>query len=300
MHYGIDVGGTKTEFSIFDHDFKRIHSHRTKTPVDDYAAFIRTISELVAGGDASYGKECTIGVGLTGLVDRQGRSFSVNVPCLNGMQVQDDLVAAIGRRVCCINDVRAFALSEARGGAAEGCDTMVGIILGTGAASGTCHNGILNVGANGVAGEWGHLPMAAGLMQRHKLPTFECSCGNTGCAELYVSGPGLARLAQHFINEDVDSAECVARFRQGDSAAGNVINIWIDCVASIVSQLVLHINPDVIVVGGGLSNIDELYGRVPDIAKTMLPATVSPPPIRRAVFGDDSGVRGAAIIGADS
>lgn len=298
MHFGIDVGGTKTEFAVFDHNFQCIHSERTSTPVNDYGAFIKSIGDLIKSGDAAYGANCTIGVGLTGLVDRQGNSFSVNVPCLNGKRVQDDLAAAIGRQVSCINDVRAFALSEAQGGAGEGYVTMVGVILGTGAASGTCHSGVLQLGANGVAGEWGHLPIASGLTERFKLPLFECTCGNLACAELYVSGPGLARLARHYINEEIDSAECVALMRRGDSAAARVIDIWIDCVASVTSQLVLHINPDVIVLGGGMSNIDELYDRLPSATQTMLPWTISPPPIRRALFGDASGVRGAAIIGA--
>ena len=298
MHFGIDVGGTKTEFAVFDQAFARVHSLRINTPIDDYNQFLKTIAKLVKDGDRDFGADSTVGVGVTGIVDEAGRSFSANVPCLNKNDVRTDLRQAIGRDVHCINDVRAFALSEARGGAAEGFSTMVGIILGTGAASGFCRDGVPRIGTDGVAGEWGHLSMPATLMQKYDLPMYDCTCGKSGCIEMYVSGPGLSRLATHFFGEDCTSVKCVAEMRRGNKVAKRVFDIWIDCVGDVVAQLVLHSNPDIIVIGGGMSNIEELYDCLPNAAQRLLLTGVTTPPIRRAMFGDDSGVRGAAIVGA--
>jgi len=300
VHYGIDVGGTKTEFAVFDDSWSRVDSHRIDTPTTHYPEFISALQSLVNEADAVYGADCSVGVGLTGIVDRAGNSFSVNVPCLNGNAVQKDLAKAIGRDVRCINDVRAFALSEARGGAADGFGTMVGIILGTGAASGYCRAGIPRIGVDGVAGEWGHIPISAPMVDRYDLPIFDCSCGKSGCMEAYVSGPGLARLGHYFVGPELDSIECVARMRRGDQAATEVFGIWIDCVASVIGQLVLHDNPEAIVIGGGMSNIDELFDRLPEAAAQFMLTDLAPPPILRAKFGDDSGVRGAAMVGGQA
>ncbi len=298
MHYGIDVGGTKTEFAVFDSKFNRQHSHRIKTPTGNYNEFLDAIRSLVSDGDREYDDNCSIGIGITGIVNAEGQSFSTNVPCLNGHQVRSDLIAAIGREVRCINDVRAFALSEAQGGAAEGFRTMVGIILGTGAASGYCREGKPRIGMDGVAGDWGHLSVPATFIRRHGLPLFECTCGKAGCIEMYVSGQGLGRLAGYTLGDSVSSKAVVARMRNGDQRATEVFDVWVDCFGHVVAQQVLQNNPDVIVVGGGMSNIEELYDKVPAAADRYLYDDLHAPPIRRAMFGDDSGVRGAAIIGA--
>ncbi len=298
MHYGIDVGGTKTEFAVFDEGFARVHTHRIATPTTDYSDFVESVRALVHGADQEFGSESSVGLGLAGIVDQAGTSVSTNVPCLNGHRVADDLAGAIGRDVPCINDVRAFALSEARGGAAEGFSTMVGVILGTGSASGYCRDGIPRIGVDGIAGEWGHNPIPATVVARHALPLFDCVCGKSGCTEMYASGPGLANIALHYLQDAVKPAECIARMRNGDRAAENVFKVWIECVASAFSQIVLHSNPEIIVIGGGMSNVEELYDQLPGAVEMLLLTGVSPPPIRRAMFGDDSGVRGAAMVGA--
>ncbi len=299
MHYGIDVGGTKTEFAVFDQSFARIHSHRIPTPKDNYSKFLESVYKQIRSADEIHGNRCSVGLGLVGLIDKCGVSYSVNVPCLNRHTVSEDLSQMIGRRVSCINDVRAFALSEARGGAADEYGTMVGVVLGTGSSSGFCRNGVPCVGANGIAGEWGHTAISATVLDRNGLSLFDCACGKKGCIEMYASGRGLANLATHFMNETVGAAECVTRMRAGDWVARKVFHVWIDCVADIFSQIIVHSNPDAIVVGGGMSNVDELYDLLPGAVEAMLPQEAGPPPIRRAMFGDDSGVRGAAIVGAE-
>jgi len=299
MHYGIDVGGTKTEFAVFDENFERVRTHRVDTPTENYDDYLGLIKSLVGDADLDFGRESTVGVGVTGIVDRRGNSLSANVPCINGRNVQKDLTDKIGRSVRCINDVRAFALSEARGGAAKGYKTMVGVILGTGAASGYCQNGVPMIGVNGVAGEWGHLPIDASLVSEFDLPIYNCSCGKAGCFELYVSGPGLTRLASHFSGRHVDSVECISRMRDGEPDASRSFSVWLECLSSVFTQLVLHSNPEVIVIGGGMSNIDEIYDLLPGLMAKKLLSCVAPPPILKAKFGDDSGVRGAAIVGAE-
>jgi len=298
MHYGIDVGGTKTEFAVFDGAFEKVSSHRISTPTENYEEFLSAISGLVSDADSTDGVSCSVGVGHNGIVDSDGRSFSANVPCINGKQVKENLTRLLDRRVQCLNDVHAFALSEAQGGAGDGYASMVGVILGTGVMGTMCNGGEVESGATGIAGEWGHIPIAATLAERYQLPLYECPCGLTACAECYISGPGLARLASHELNDKVSSYDCIERMRDGDPAAVSTFTIWIELVASSISQVILHTNPEVIVIGGGMSAVDELFERLPDATRQFLFKGVSPPPILRAKYGDASGVRGAAIAGA--
>jgi len=298
VHYGIDVGGTKTKFAVFNDTFSQISSHRVSTEKTDYQTYLHSLRDLVLEADNVYGSQSSVGVGITGILNGTGRSFSVNVPCLNGQHVRNDLAELLGRDICCLNDIDAFALSESQGGAADGFETMVGIILGTGVGSRTCRNGLLQKSVDGVAGEWGHLPISAPLAKRHGLPIFDCSCGQKGCMERYISGPGLQSLAALFLKGGIDSRKCISLMRLGDESAVAVFEIWIELVASVVAQLVLHTNPDVIVIGGGMSGIEELYARLPGVTAQFMLKGISPPPVRPARFGDASGVRGAAIAGA--
>lgn len=299
MHYGIDVGGTKTAFAVFDDTFKQVGERRIETITSDYGAFKDSLLELISEADLTYGNYSTVGIGINGIVDKSGHSYSVNVPCINGKQVPVDLSGLLGRPVQCLNDVRAFAMSEANGGAGDGFRTMVGVILGTGAMGTLCVDGKVQPGASGVAGEWGHLPIAVTLAERHELPLFPCACGRIACAESYLSGPGLGRLAEHFLEEQIDSHECVGRMRAGDTQADKVIDVWVDLIAGSFAQVVLHTDPEVIVVGGGLSKIGELYERLPRLWPNHVFEGVKLPPVLPARFGATSGVRGAAIAGAD-
>ena len=195
--YGLDIGGTKAEFAVFDNELNCVHTRRIATPTSDYNRLTQSVRELVDGADDSFGRVESLGVGVPGIRDRDGRSFSVNVPCLNGHDVKSDLAAQLGRTVVAINDGRAFALSEAHGGAGERHDSMVGVILGTGAFGGYCIGGQLQGGRNGVAGEWGHVSIAATVRERHGLPLHRCGCGALGCVECYISGSGMSRIHHH-------------------------------------------------------------------------------------------------------
>ena len=298
MMCGLDIGGTKTEFAVFDDDLSRLHTRRVVTPTSDYRRFIQSIRELVEDADRKFKSVESVGVGVPGIRDRQGRSFSVNVPCITGQNVKKDLSSALNRTVAVINDGRAFALSEANGGAAHGKDPMIGVILGTGAFGGYCIAGSLQGGRDGVAGEWGHLAIAATVRERHALPLHRCGCGKRGCIETYVSGRGLSRIHAHVAGSGLAAHRVVDGMRAGDAACKQAFGIWLDCVASCFIQLILHINPEIIVLGGGLSQIRELYWQIPSKLSKYLFGGIQPPTIVPATYGDASGVRGAAIHAA--
>ena len=296
--YGLDIGGTKSEFAAFDDNLTRLYTRRIVTPTSDYDRFIQSIRELVEEADRKFEFADSIGVGVPGIRDRRGRSFSVNVPCLTGKNVKEDFSAALNKTVAVINDGRAFALSEAHGGAGQGHDPMIGVILGTGAFGGYCIGGRLQGGRDGVAGEWGHLAIAATVRDRYALPLHRCGCGAMGCIEAYVSGRGLSKIHAHVGGPALSAPRLVERMRGGESSCQRAFDIWIDCVASCFVQLILHINPEIIVVGGGLSQIRELYWQLPKALSKYLFGGVQPPSIVPARFGDASGVRGAAIFAA--
>lgn len=296
MIYGVDIGGRKTEFAVFDDDLNQCHRLRIATPTNDHDHLVRSIRELVEEADARFARADAIGVGVPGIRNHQGLSFSVNVPCITGQNVQDDLCAALNRPVAVINDGRAFALSEAHGGAGQGYDPMVGVILGTGVFGGYCIGGNLQGGRDGVAGEWGHLPIAPEIRDRYSLPLLPCGCGKRGCVETYISGPGLTQLHAHVGGSVISPERLVRRMRAGESTCKRTFGIWIDCIASCFAQLILHINPEIIVVGGGLSKIGELYPRIRPALSKHIFRELQPPDIVPARFGDSSGVRGAAMF----
>ena len=303
--YGLDIGGTKTEFAVFDNSFNLSRGHRVATPTRDYGQFIGFIHELISVADRKYGPAEFIGIGLPGFRDHCGRSFSVNVPCINERNVEEELERVLHRPVAITNDGRALVLSEVNGGSGHGKDPAVGVILGTGAFGSHFIGGAVRGGKDGIAGEWGHSSIAATVRERHNLPLYSCGCGKRGCVETYVSGRGLSRLHSHVAGVELPSERVIAGMRAGDTHCMQTFDIWLDCVASCFAQLVLQINPEIIVVGGGLSRTDELYSRLPALLPQYLLAGIPLPEIAPAKFGDASGVRGAAIyavqqLGAES
>ncbi len=297
MHIGLDVGGTKIDLAVFDQNLAEVSSWREATPIDDYALFVKTIADMVAEAEKESKTDGSVGISLPGMIDQTGIKWSPNIPCLNSKPVVADLEAAIGRRIGVGNDARNLVLSEANGGAADGAKRVFGIILGTGIGGGLCINGEVYLGANKLAGEWGHMLLPAILQQRYDLPLRQCGCGATGCIEQYFSGPGLAWLYEHFTGRQKDVPALTDDMRNGDKDANTVFDAYIDGLANCMSQLFIYYDPDVIVLGGGLSNIPELYSRLPDAFPEAPYAGKKIPQILPAKFGDSSGVRGAAILG---
>jgi N-acetylglucosamine kinase len=296
--YGIDVGGTKIELVAYDATLRELHRERVTTPTQDYDTFLQAITGLVHSADRTLGGACrAIGIGLPGVRDRStGRQLSANVPSLTGHLVGEDLQARLQRPLQFGNDLQCFALSEAHGGAGEGYRSMFGAILGTGAGGGFCVGGQLLTGANGIAGEWGHWSIPATLLQRHALPVLPCACGLRGCLERYVSGNGLALIHEGRAGDAVDATAVVALAHAGDAIAMQALDIHRDLLGYSFANLILAIDPHVIVLGGGLSKLEQLYHDLPAAIIPYLFQGVRVPPILPPTFGDAGGARGAALL----
>jgi N-acetylglucosamine kinase len=299
-YHGIDIGGTKIELVAFAEEgqqLREVHRERIATPGTDFAAFIAAIQGLIARGDEALGLRAPAGIGLPGIIDSvSGRQLSSNVPALNGRLVVQALEEALQRPLAVGNDCQCFALSEAQGGAADGMATMFGAIIGTGAGGGFCVNGRLMRGSNGVAGEWGHWPLAASLLAPHGLPLVDCPCGRKGCLERYVSGPGMTQLYRHFGGDDETPLTIVARAQSGSATAQHTLDVHLDLLGHALATLVITLDPHAIVLGGGLSQLAHLYEKLPAAMNRHLFSGVRTPPVLPPAFGDAGGARGAALL----
>ncbi|WP_229506717.1 ROK family protein [Pseudoduganella rivuli] len=296
--YGIDIGGTKMELVACDANLAVRYRRRVPTPRDDYDTLVATLAALVGGADAELATSAPVGLGVPGIVDAaSGTHLSANVPCLTGRQLLPVLRRRLERPVTLGNDCQCFALSEAHGGAADGMDSMLGLIIGTGAGAGYVVDGRLVRGRNGVAGEWGHWPMAPDLLQRYSLPAWPCACGARACLECYVSGTGLRRLHSHATGATGASAEQLALRRDsGDAVALRVLALHADLLGAALARIVLAYDPHAIVLGGGLSCMPHLYAALPAAVAAHLLPGLPVPPILPPAFGDAGGARGAALL----
>lgn len=300
LHYGIDIGGTKIEIAGFDADFQLLDRWRQPTPADDRRQFFETLRSMVDAADRHFGGAGTIGIGFPGIIKPDGVLLSANLPGLSGQDVRKRLKHSFDRPLVIDNDCRCFTRSEiAVGGAAAGLSNVFGAILGTGAGAGIAMAGELYYGEQFLAGEWGHLPLPAAVQQAHDLPILQCGCGQSGCLEQYIAGPGLARLYEHRGGPaGSTTSDWLAAYRAGETAALEAGNAHRDALGAALANVVKLFAPEVIVLGGGLSNIDEIVDDVQGaIAPHCFPGT-PPCDVRRPCFGDASGVRGAALLGA--
>ncbi|MEJ6001152.1 ROK family protein [Paucibacter soli] len=297
---GIDIGGSKIElvaYAVQGQVLTERHRRRIATPGQDFDAFCQAIKAMVLEADGVLGEPCRVGLGLPGVIDAaSGCHLSSNVPALNGQRVVPAMQALLQRPVRIGNDCQCFALSEARGGAADGLPSMFGVILGTGAGGGYCANGRLLAGYNGMAGEWGHQSLPAHLLERHRLPLLDCPCGLRGCLERYVSGSGLEALYRHLGGEPLDTAQVAARAAAGEARARRCLEIHLDVLAHGLAQLMLGLDPHAFVLGGGLSKLAHLYTELPAAMARHLFKGVRVPPILPPHFGDAGGARGAALL----
>ena len=300
MLCGIDIGGTKIGLAVYGDDLELSASWRVPTPGHDYESFLEALAGLVAKGDRFCTEIHSIGVALPGIADDHGRRTSAHVPCINGKHLVHDIERRLARPVAHTNDMRAFAVSEAHGGAIEGVSVALAMILGTGVGGTLCIDGRPVAGANNIAGEYGHLPIAPNVLEKHGLPAQQCACGATGCAETVLSGPGLLRTAALLGSAHSSVPEWLDHLRRCDGTARRIFEIYIDCLGYFVSRLTLMLDPDVVVFGGGLSAITEIYGAVPAAAEAHMFEGVQAPPIRPPAFGPSSGARGAAILALEA
>ncbi len=297
MWYGLDIGGTKIELAVLNSQFELQHNWRVPTPQHSYDGFLQTVLAQIEKADACCTTPGTVGIALPGVIRADGTVLSSNVPCLTNKAVAQDLTALLKRPVAIGNDCRCFALSEAVLGAGRQHNKVLGFILGTGAGGGFCLNGKLYQGAYGLAGEYGHQGLAASVVQQFNLPLFRCGCGLTGCNEPYISGTGLARLYQHFSGHTADTYQWLADYRVEKPAALRTFEAYISALGSVMANQILSLNPDLIVLGGGLSDIPEIITALPKATAAHLFAGASVPEFKKAQWGAASGVRGAALLG---
>jgi fructokinase len=295
MRIGIDLGGTKIEGIVLGSDGVELARERVATPVGDYPGTLTAIRDLVAALERDAGRACPVGIGMPGSWSRAtGLIKNSNSVCLNGRPVHHDLEALLQRPLQFANDADCFALSEASDGAAAGAAVVFGVIVGTGTGGGIVIDGKLVTGPNGIAGEWGHNPLP--WPQPAELPGPECYCGLQGCIETWLSGPGLARDYRDRQGKALDSVEISRRAAAGDGSATECLQRHADRMARALASVINVIDPDVIVLGGGVSNIDTLYAAVPALWTRYVFSDRVDTRLVKARHGDSSGVRGAAWL----
>ncbi len=292
---GMDVGGSKIETCLFDERFHALERRRVRTTCASYEELLDGIVGEAHWLDARAGGAVDLGIGLPGLVDHAtGRALTSNLPA-TGRPLREDLVAKLGRSVAMANDCKCFALSEANGGAGEGSETTLGLILGTGVGGGVTHRGRLVLGHNDLPGELGHLGIPGRLVAEWGLPLLPCGCGRVGCYETLVSGPGLARLAVRHGRTESSPAEIARLAEAGDAAMAAAMCEWLTLLAELIHTAQCTIDMDCVVLGGGLSRIPDV---APMLADTYRGRKIAGRETRFAVarFGDASGTRGAAML----
>ncbi len=300
MRIGIDLGGTKIEAIALDEQGVTLARQRVPTPAGDYAATVQAVTDLVLSLEKSQEQIGTVGVATPGAIaPGTGRLKNANSVCLNGQPLQVDLQTALQREVRLANDADCFALSEATDGAATGAAVAFGVIVGTGTGGGVVVNGQLLRGANAISGEWGHNPLP--WPQLDELPGPECYCGRRGCIETFLSGPGLARDHAAMTGEQGDAVEIVAQAEAGNANAEASLQRYAQRMARALASVINLLDPEVIVLGGGMSNIYRLYETVPLLwGEYVFSTGVENEPVRTRLLppkhGDSSGVRGAAWL----
>lgn len=292
---GVDLGGTKIEVIALGEDGGELLRRRVPTPAVDYAATLCAVAELVRGAERELGRQASVGVGTPGAISRStGLLKNANSTCLNGRPVMQDLEALLGREVRIANDANCFALSEATDGAARDEEVVFGVILGTGVGGGIAVSRHLLIGANAIAGEWGHNPLP--LPDEQDLPLPDCYCGRPGCIETYLSGPGMAALHAAATGTARSAPEIVRRAAAGDEGAERTLHLYEDRLARALANVINILDPDMIVLGGGMSNIDRLYTNVPRLWQRYVFSDRVDTKLARNHHGDSSGVRGAAWL----
>lgn len=298
MRIGIDLGGTKTEVIALSEAGEQLFRHRLPTPRNDYQQTIETIATLVAMAEETTGQTGTVGIGIPGSISPYtGVVKNANSTWLNGKPFDKDLCARLQREVRLANDANCLAVSEAVDGAAAGAQTVFAVIIGTGCGAGVALNGRAHIGGNGTAGEWGHNPLPwmdeDELRYRAEVP---CYCGKQGCIETFISGTGFATDYYRLSGNSLKGSEII-RLAEGQNALAELaLSRYERRLAKSLAHVVNILDPDVFVLGGGMSNIDRLYKTIPPLIKQFVFGGECETPVRQALHGDSSGVRGAAWL----
>jgi fructokinase len=298
---GIDLGGTKIEIVALDRAGAERLRRRVPTPQGDYAAIVAALAGLVADAERELGLPpgaASVGIGTPGSISRAtGLLRGANSVCLNGQPIIQDLERALGRKIRITNDANCFALSEASDGAGQGAAVVFGVILGTGVGGGIVVDGRVLDGPNAIAGEWGHNPLP--WPRDDERPGHPCFCGRAGCIETWLSGPGFERDHLRVTGEPARARDIVARAAIGDAGCEATLARYEERLARALAHVIDILDPDVIVLGGGMSNVERLYHSVPTLWGAWVFSDRVDTRLVRNVHGDSSGVRGAAWLGAD-
>jgi len=295
MRIGVDLGGTKIELLALDAAGAERYRKRIATPQGDYAATLAAVASLVHEAEAALGARATVGIGIPGALSRvTGLVKNSNSTCLIGKPLKQDLEKALARELRLANDANCFALSEATDGAGRGARVVFGVILGTGVGGGIVVDGKVLVGPNSIAGEWGH--NALPLPRESDLPLPACYCGRAGCIETYLSGPGLVADYLRASGEQLEAPEIAARAARGDARCEAALERYEERLARALASVINLLDPDAIVLGGGMSNVERLYVNVPRRWSAYVFSDVVATRLLRNVHGDASGVRGAAWL----
>ena len=298
MRIGIDLGGTKIEGLALADDGRELYRRRIDAPRGDYDNTIRAVVDLVAGIETHTRDRGTVGIGIPGAISpATGLIKNANSTWLIGKPFESDLARALSRPVRLANDANCFALSEATDGAAAGAAVVFGVIIGTGTGGGLIVNGRVVAGANAIGGEWGHNPLPA--PDEDERPGPQCYCGRRGCIETFLSGPALSRDFAAHGGAERAAIEIAALVDSGDPVALAALERYERRFAKAIASVINIVDPDVIVLGGGLSNIARLYDRVPRLWSAYVFSDRVDTQLRRATHGDASGVRGAAWLWND-
>jgi fructokinase len=295
VRLGVDLGGTKIEILALDAGGGERFRRRVATPRDDYEATLAAIATLVRDAETAIGAKGTVGIGTPGSISRAtGLLRGSNSVCLNGKPIRRDLERLLERDVRITNDANCFALSEATDGAGRGVPVVFGVILGTGVGGGIVVHGEVLDGPNGIAGEWGHNPLP--WPRDDERPGHPCFCGRSGCIETFLSGPGLERDHLRANDEPLTTHEIVARAAIGDAACAATLARYEERLSRALAHAINFLDPDVIVLGGGLSNADSLYANVPALWGRWVFSDRVDTRLAKHVHGDSSGARGAAWL----
>ena len=294
IQIGVDFGGTKIEAAALDASGRFLHRQRVANP-GDYDSAIAAVRSLIADTEAEVGSAASIGIGTPGSISpRFGTMRNSNSVYLNGRAFREDVERALGREVRMANDANCLALSEAVDGAAAGDRTVFAVIVGTGCGGGLVVDGAIVEGANGIAGEWGHVPLP--WMSDDEHPGPDCWCGQKGCLETWISGTGFGADHRRRTGEQLDGPAIVAAARAGDPAAAATLEAYADRLARALAMIANIIDPDCFVLGGGMSNVGELYDSLPALVARHTFSVEWSARIVPAQWGDSSGVRGAARL----
>ena len=295
MKLGIDLGGTKIEILAIDQHGDEVYRQRVDTPKNDYHAILNCIKDLVLKAESSLAESATVGIGTPGsLSPASGLLRGSNSTCLNNMPFKQDLENLLKREIRISNDANCFALSEAVDGAAQGADIVFGVIIGTGCGAGIIINRQVVNGPNRISGEWGHNPLP--WPEANELQSNKCWCGQYGCIETFLSGPALERDYQISANDHKSAAEIITLAEHGDEISQQVVTRYESRMARSLAHIINILDPHIVVLGGGMSNVKRLYEHVPALWKNYIFSESVTTRLVPPRHGDASGVRGAAWL----